>query len=378
MTIANVLNNVSDHSNFREDANAIRFIAPDAHILIVDDINTNLVVARGLMLPFKMQIDVCQSGKEAVDMVGKKHYDIVFMDHMMPEMDGIEATSIIRAMEGEDDCFRKLPIIALTANAIAGMKEMFLKNGLDDFLAKPIEIAKLNKILDKWLPQEKKQTYIEDSDVEELLPEEGEETAEPEPFVIEGIDVQAGISMTGGAQEYYLESLKSYLKDGKEKVVEIRAALEHGDLPLYTTYVHALKSASASIGAAPLSETAKKLEAAGKNRDEAFIGAHNEAFLHSLEDCLGKIGAALEARSSGNTASTEGGDPAVIRGELEELREGLDNMDVQKADQIIRSLLTRKWESDLADVLQNISQNILFSNFDEAIEMIDSLLRDSQ
>ncbi|MDR1949931.1 MAG: response regulator [Spirochaetaceae bacterium] len=380
MTIANVLNNVSDSSNFQDNANAIRFIAPEAKILIVDDINTNLIVARGLMLPFKMQIEVCKSGREAIDLVTKNRYDIVFMDHMMPEMDGIEATSIIRATEGEDDYFRNLPIIALTANAVSGMKEMFLKNGMNDFLAKPIEIAKLNNILDKWLPQEKKQAYIEGEggDMEEL-PGEGEaETTQPETLEIEGIDVQTGISMTGGALDYYIESLKSYLNDGKEKIGEIRLALEKGDLPLYTTYVHAMKSASASIGAAALSAAAKELEAAGKNKDQTYIEAHNETFLGGLEACLEKIGAALEARSAGNREPTEGGDPALIREELGELREALDSMDMQKADQVIRPLLARKWEKELAEALQSISQNILFSNFDEAIELIDDLLKDKQ
>ncbi|MDR2404188.1 MAG: response regulator [Spirochaetaceae bacterium] len=378
MTIANVLNNIADYSNFREDSNAIRFIAPEARILIVDDINTNLIVARGLMLPFKMHIDICKSGREAIDMVAKNRYDIVFMDHMMPEMDGIEATSIIRARQGEDNYFQKVPIVALTANAVSGMKEMFMKNGMNDFLAKPIETVKLNKILDKWIPPEKKQTYIEDSDVEELLPDTGEETAEQDVLVIEGIDVQTGISMTGGTPEYYLESLKSYFNDGKEKIREIRTALEKGDLPLYTTYVHAMKSASASIGATALSVAAKELEAAGKNRDEAFIGANNEVFLRNLEDCLGKIGAALEARNIGEVEPVEGGDPGLIRGELEELREALDNMDMQKYDQMIRSLLARKWEKELAGKLQNISQNILFSNFDEAIELIDELLKNDR
>lgn len=121
----------------------------DAHVLIVDDNRVNLAVAKGLMQPYGMQIDTALSGQIAIDMVQEKDYDIVFMDHMMPELDGIDTTKAIRALDGEK--YKNLVIIALTANAINDAKEMFLENGLQDFLAKPIEKKKLNRILDRWL-----------------------------------------------------------------------------------------------------------------------------------------------------------------------------------------------------------------------------------
>jgi CheY-like chemotaxis protein len=120
----------------------------------VDDIATNVKVAEGLLALYQPVIDVCYDGKTSVEMVRKHHYDIVFMDHMMPGMDGIEAAAAIRALDGAR--FRTLPIIALTANAIFGMKEMFLANGFSDYLAKPIEITKLDEIMTRWIPQEKR------------------------------------------------------------------------------------------------------------------------------------------------------------------------------------------------------------------------------
>jgi signal transduction histidine kinase/CheY-like chemotaxis protein len=157
MSVANTLNGISDSFSYSTNENAFvaQFSAHKARILIVDDIGTNLKVAEGLMLPYKMKIDLCFSGAEAIAAVAKNRYDLVFMDHMMPEMDGIEATKLIREMSSENPHYAELPIIALTANAVSGTKEMFLSNGFNDFLSKPIDVIKLNAILGKWIPKEK-------------------------------------------------------------------------------------------------------------------------------------------------------------------------------------------------------------------------------
>jgi len=136
-------------NSIKNDDMAIKFNAPNAMVLVVDDIDANLKVVKGLMQPYKMQVDLCTSGAEAIEMVKANNYDLVFMDHMMPEMDGVEATNIIR------ETHKNLPIIALTANAVSGVKEMFLSNGFNDFLSKPIDIVNLNSTLEKWLPKEK-------------------------------------------------------------------------------------------------------------------------------------------------------------------------------------------------------------------------------
>ncbi|MDR1929454.1 MAG: response regulator [Treponema sp.] len=172
---ANVLNDVSVQREFK--GTAVRFIAPQARVLIVDDILTNLKVAQGLLQPYRMHVDICDDGADAVAMVKANKYDLVFMDHMMPGMDGIIATEKIRVWEKEQarktqssqkfgegrenqETPSGIPIIALTANTIAGMKEMFLSKGFNDFLSKPIEIAKLNEIMENWIPQSKQQKEI--------------------------------------------------------------------------------------------------------------------------------------------------------------------------------------------------------------------------
>jgi CheY-like chemotaxis protein len=128
------------------------FAAPGTKVLIVDDINANLKVMEGLLEPYKMQVDTCLSGEKAIEMVQEKKYDIVFMDQMMPGMDGIETMKRIRALGGE---FESLPILAQTANAMRGIKEMLMSQGFDDFISKPLETSKLHAILKTWIPKGK-------------------------------------------------------------------------------------------------------------------------------------------------------------------------------------------------------------------------------
>jgi len=142
--------NANDESN-----TVIDFTSPEAKVLVVDDVSTNLVVARGLLHPYKMRVVLCNSGIEAIEEIRSKDYDMVLMDHVMPEMDGVEVTRRIREMGALDPYYRKLAVIALTANAVSGTKEMFLENGFNDFLAKPIELAELNKVIKKWIPKSK-------------------------------------------------------------------------------------------------------------------------------------------------------------------------------------------------------------------------------
>gem|GEM_PF-3742686 len=142
------------------ETQVVSFTAPDIDVLVADDSPINLMVAEGLLAPYKMRIFTCLNGREALELVQTRSFDLVFMDHMMPEMDGMEAVAAIRALGGH---FLELPIAALTANAVAGTREMFLANGFDDFLAKPIETADLDSLLQKWIPIEKQQSITEDS-----------------------------------------------------------------------------------------------------------------------------------------------------------------------------------------------------------------------
>jgi len=284
--IAKFLNGTAGSSNFSsKNETIIRFIAPEANVLIVDDLNTNLKVAEGLMLPYCMKIDVCNNGIKAIEMIQAKRYDLIFMDHMMPEIDGIEATERVRNLGDEDPYYKNVPIIALTANAVSGTREMFLQNNFNDFLAKPIDKFILDSILEKWIPKEKQINIKAKASMEtaNIINRTGSK------FEIKGLDVKKGISRTGGSMENYLNTLTVFYKDGAKTIREIKASMEKGDIQLYTIQIHAIKSALTSIGCNWLSEAAKILETAGNQRDLSFIKIHTDKFLSELDTLLVNI-----------------------------------------------------------------------------------------
>ncbi|MBQ5320027.1 MAG: response regulator [Oscillospiraceae bacterium] len=273
MSAAAALNNESIVVNLSDRrGSSTSFSAPKARVLIVDDNLINLKVAVGLMRPYNMQLMTVDSGKAAISMLRSKDFDIVFMDHMMPEMDGVEATKLIREMEG--DYYKKLPIIALTANAVNGVREMFIESGLNDFIAKPIELSALDRVLKTWLPQE----YIMAPVSTNYGKNDRRKSNRNKEYNDSGlISVSKGMGYTGGIEDAYYEILDTYVRKGEEKRIQINSYAETADWKNYIIEVHALKSTSLSIGAVELSELAKKLELAGKAGDYDTIVKENEA-----------------------------------------------------------------------------------------------------
>ncbi|MCR5387933.1 MAG: response regulator [Lachnospiraceae bacterium] len=263
----------------------ISFTAPKARVLIVDDNPVNLQVAAGLMQPYKMQIVTVESGKDAIRLLGSKDYDIVFMDHMMPDLDGVETTKLIRLRE--EEYFKKLPIIALTANAIGGAREMFLKNGFDGFISKPIELSALDRCLKQHLPEEYQVKYTADQQPEQ---ENVLEEIVIDKSVDEHIDVKAGMFYVGGNKDTYLTILNTYVNKGREKINQIEALFDAEDWPNYIIEVHALKSSSLSIGAKELSDISKKLEFNGKAGDYDYI-KENHKQMHEKYAKILELGA---------------------------------------------------------------------------------------
>ena len=253
------LNNENMVLNLNERRGAdIGFTAPRARVLIVDDNAINLKVVTGLMQPYNMQVMTAESGPGAIKMLRSRDIDLVFMDHMMAEMDGVEATEIIRNMG--DDYYKKLPIIALTANAVNGAREMYINAGLNDFLAKPIELSALDRILRSYLPKE----YMQPPTRSFYAKGDRRRSARPAGNHSNLLDVDKGIAYTGGNVEAYREILMLYFQKSAEKIKRIAELYERGDLNNYIIEVHALKSTSLSVGAVQLYELAKEIEAAGK------------------------------------------------------------------------------------------------------------------
>ncbi len=282
LPLANFLNNMPELGGYEEQTapSSARFVAPGARILVVDDFQTNLIVTEGLLLRYETKTDFAHSGQEAIDKVAAIDYDLVFMDHMMPGIDGMEATKRIRALP--DEKYRKLPIIALTANAVLGMREMFLANGFDDFLPKPIETGKLNAMLAKWIPAAKQSRPLKPGSTVMRI----SEAIMREAGLIVGVDVAVGLERTGGHMEIYRRILDVFLRDGRKGTKAITDSLEKLNLKSYTVQVHAMKSACATVGAVELAEQAALLEAAGRGGNMAFVQEKTGIFLGNLQQTL--------------------------------------------------------------------------------------------
>jgi len=369
--VANFLNGISDnYTGYLKKVTIPHIIAPEAKVLVVDDINTNLEVAKGLLQPYKVQVKTCNSGIEAIHEIKLARYDLVFMDQMMPKMGGIEAVANIRAMKSEDSYYKNVPIVALTADAVFGTKEMLLNNGFDDFLSKPIDTGKLFAIIEKWIPKEK-QKEPSSEDLQEAASQENEINKKIE---IEGLNTKIGMASTGGNIRSYLNLLSTFHMDGTSKLEEIKICIETDNIPLYTTHVHALKSASKSIGSIELSEAAAALEAAGKKRDLSFIRNNNAAFVKNLETILNNINTALieEAKNSSKNHI----DKNLLKTDLFNLKTALNDFDYFKIEDGVTNLQDYTQDTDIGGTIKTILKNILVGDYDETALMIDTLLQE--
>ena len=255
------------------------FHAPKARILVVDDTEMNLTVMKSLLKRTLVRVDTAMSGKDAVQMCDDTPYDILFIDHMMPDMDGIETLKAIRSSGMSKD----VPSVALTANAVSGAREMYLAAGFTNYLSKPVDGEKLERLLKSMLPSEK---VVSADDGAEL----GDHSAEKSPdeekndgwwerlASMDEIDAQAGLKNCG-SEEGYLSVLSVFHQTAKDKADEIERFYQNGDTDNYTIKVHALKSSARIIGAEDLSELARVLEDAGKKGDNRFIEDHTDELL---------------------------------------------------------------------------------------------------
>ncbi|MCL2190523.1 MAG: ATP-binding protein [Treponema sp.] len=303
VSIANVLNGRAERRNYHESTDMIRYTYPDARVLVVDDISINLMVVEGILVPYRATVDTCSSGLEAIELVKLHDYDIVFMDHMMPEMDGIRATAIIRGWEEEQEeagiIRNAVNIVALTANAVSGMEELFIGNGFNDFLAKPIDVSKLDKILERWIPVSKrervKDNALEDEDAPDPPPVPVP-PAIPEDLLIPGIDVESGVARTGGTLAGFRRALSAFRRAAKDGLPSLLAAPDVEALPALADMAGALKSASASLGAREISERAARLEDAAGAGDAALVVETLGPFAELLAEMVENIGTALRLR----------------------------------------------------------------------------------
>ncbi len=247
-----------------------RFTAPDAKVLVVDDNEMNLAVVKALLKNTNIRITTCMSGAECLEIVTKEYFDVILLDHMMPEMDGIETLNKLK--QSEHKC-KSTPVIALTANAIAGAKANYIQAGFADYLSKPIEGADLENMLLRYIPGDKVRPVQEEarreSDKIRL------ETSSSEPY----INTETGIQYCADSREFYKEMLELFCRGYDERVMNLTDAFKAEDWKTYTVFVHGLKSTSLNIGGERLSKAAKELERAGKAVRESENAEEEKAFI---------------------------------------------------------------------------------------------------
>lgn len=267
LPVVSILNGSTGSGGGKQMVRMSKFTAPNAHVLVVDDSIVNIRVVEGLLREYQIKVTYATSGQEALKIIEKMCFDFVFMDHMMPDMDGVETMHRIRDKAG--NYYQKVPIIALTANALPGNREMFLEEGFNDFVAKPVEMSVLERVLRRNLPEEKLvfQTDTEGQDVEQQSEVESDQAQE---LQVGDLDVKQALLYCGGRQAY-LEILERCCEEGVQERRLLEELYEKQDWKNYTIKVHALKSTMRSIGATPLFEKAKALETAAKSEDVDFI-----------------------------------------------------------------------------------------------------------
>jgi len=314
-TIENLRSFKYEDSRKKEEG---RLVRPDlrwARAMVVDDSRSNLDVASGLLSKYKMKLDCVSNGRDAIDLIkkGEPAYDAVFMDHMMPGMDGVETTHRIRALES--GYAKHLPVIALTANAVAGTQEFFLENGFQAYLTKPINILKLDAVIREWIMKEGQEKIVGQVEKERegkiagQVEKEGQEKQEKkgipaetplqsdEDIEIPGINAKRGLMLYEGDEDLFIEIMRSYVENTPAEIDKLRE-VSRESLPDYAINVHTVKGASSSIGATDITRRARHLEMLSKSGDLDGILSRNEAFLRDADTLLENLKAWLDKRDS--------------------------------------------------------------------------------
>ncbi|MDR1731595.1 MAG: response regulator [Synergistaceae bacterium] len=357
--------------------NLIRTYMPWGKVLIVDDVPINLDVAKGLMLPYGLTIDCAESGEEALEKIRqeKPKYDIVFMDHMMPGMDGIEATRIIREME--TDYAKNLPVVALTANALAGNREMFLANGFNGFISKPIDIMQLDAVLRQWIPkpdrtalQLMEHTEKDRENAKPLLPRQ--ELLKGK--ILEGVDLVAGIECCNG-EEAYLDVLRSYATHTPD-LLEQMLQVSRENLEDYVITVHGLKGASYGIRADATGRRAESLEQAARAGHFEMVRAGNVSFVATVKDLLSRLEELLAGISSESTRGRErvaGPDSAL----LTELLEACKHYKSLLMEEILTELERYEYETG-NELIQWLREQLNALEYETIRERLENLLAEKK
>jgi len=331
----------------------IREYMPYGSVLVVDDVVSNIYVAKGMLSPYSLNIETVSSGFEAIKkIVEGKTYDIIFMDHMMPKMDGIETTKNLRGIG------YKKPIIALTANALLGQEKIFLENGFDGFISKPIDSREMNHILNEFIRNKKPTDVVEAARLEQKVNKKGNVIAASYKKSIDNELTAAAVND--------IENALSVL-------VELLPRIESGnaDFELYTTTVHGMKSALANIEEKELSGTAFRLESAGDSKDISVILEETPGFISLLKLFLKEIRHNKKGGDASKELSKDDFDFLNIK--LNEIKTACEKLDLKSAKSALNALKQKTWHGKINDVINELSVFLIRGEYLNAVFIIDKL-----
>ena len=359
---------------------------PDAKILVVDDNYVNLRVTAGLLNVYKAHVDMVSSGLEAYEaLLRQPEYDMIFMDQMMPDWDGIETVRHIRAAEG--DYFKNVPIIALSANVGEAARELFLNNGMNDFVEKPMSSETLAGVIKKYIPAEKQLSeYAEQIDPMMKISRSRREyissavQKDARSIKITGLDVPQGIFNMGGSVEAYNRILAVFLSEGRKQSEALRKYAEAGSVNSYRIEAHSLKSVAASIGATELSMQARDHEDAAKHGDESFVTEHYaeladkyDELLKNVEDYLKSCDFHMTENENADTGETQPVSSQKKHADAAEIRQLIERFDSDAALEKISDLLGYRLDPEDRKALRKAEELLENYDFDGAVQAISSL-----
>jgi len=332
-----------DSSPLLRKSQIFRESMPYGSVLIVDDVDTNLYVAKGLISPYDIKIDLASSGFEAIEKIKSNNiYDIIFMDHMMPTMDGLETVKIIR------ETGYSYPIVALTANAVVGQAEIFLENGFNDFISKPIDVRQLNAILNRFIRDKQPLNVL--LKAQKLKPK----TAE-------------AIKMNNTS-----ELTEIFTKDAKRIINELSNIYSNNfygedDIHNYIIFVHSIKSALANVGETELSKTAENLEEAGREKNIKLLKEKTPSFLNALQNTINQYMYTENREEQEDTKESR----SFLLEKIICIKKACAEYDKKTAKNILKELHAKKWQESTNNYINRIAEHLLHSEFDEISVLID-------
>jgi len=331
-----------------------------ARVLVVDDVLTNLDVTSGLLRKYKMEVDCLDNGRAAIDRIKSETpvYNAVFMDHMMPDMDGLETTDAIRAIGTE--YAKNIPIIALTANAIHGTDQLFYEHGFQAYITKPIDMAELDLVIRKWVRDENR------DDVPVINAPVYNDYYAPITIEIPGVDTKKGLALYAGDTGVYLTLLRSYVTNTPGLLDKLKIVSEN-TLSKYNISVHGLKGSSANIGAESIREAAFELEKLSKDGNLKGVWALNGKLIADTKIIVSNIKTWLDQYDA--TKEKKPVQKAPDKELMKQLRQNCENYDIKGSDKILTILESADYEKD-GDLIKWLRDKIENSDFSEAAQKL--------